>query len=37
MKGFNIGVITVYITEAAVYFLGDCEMAEVRYTPRPVP
>ena len=37
MKGFNIGVNTVYITEATALFLGEEEMAELRYTPRPVP
>ena len=32
-----MGVTTVYITEATAPFLGDSEMVELRYTPRPVP
>jgi hypothetical protein len=37
MKGFNIGVSMVYISEAIAPFLGECEIAELRYTPREVP
>jgi hypothetical protein len=37
MKGLSIGVITVDITEASAQFLGECEIAELRYTPKPVP
>ena len=37
MNGFSMGVTTVYITEAMAPFLGEEEMAELRYTPRPVP
>ena len=36
MKGFSIGVTTVYITEAVTL---ECELwvaAELRYTPKPV-
>ena len=31
MKGLNIGVTMVYISEATASFLRDCEMAELRY------
>ena len=36
MKGFSMGVSTVYITEATANFLEGCEMAELRYTSMPV-
>ena len=35
-EGVQHGVTTVYITEAAVSFLQDCEIAKLRYTPRPI-
>jgi hypothetical protein len=37
MKGFSIGVTTVYINEATTLFLGDWETAEPKYSPRAVP
>ena len=36
MKGFSIGMTTVYIMETTVPFLEEDETAELRYTPRPV-
>jgi len=37
MKGFSIGVTTVYITEATALFLGEDKTVELTYIPRPVP
>ena len=37
MKGFSIGMTTVYIKETTAPFLEEDETAELRYTPRPVP
>jgi hypothetical protein len=33
MKGFSIGVTTVYITEATAAFLGEDDTTEPRYSP----
>jgi hypothetical protein len=33
MKGFSIGVTTVYMIEATAQFLGEYDTAEPRYTP----
>jgi hypothetical protein len=37
MKGFNIGVIRVYIIEATAHFLEEDDILEERHTPKPVP
>jgi hypothetical protein len=37
MKGFSIGVTTVYITEDITPFLGECDIADPRYIPTLVP
>jgi hypothetical protein len=37
MKGFSIGMTTVYITEATALFLGEFDTVDARYTPNPVP
>ena len=37
MKGFSIGVATVYITEVIAVALEFCGLAELRYTPWLVP
>jgi hypothetical protein len=37
MKGFSIGVTTVYITEAIVPFWGEDNISAKKYTPMPVP
>ena len=36
MKGFSIGVTTVYITEAVALECEPGVAAELRYTPKPV-
>jgi hypothetical protein len=37
MKGFSMGMTTVYITEATALFLGDVDTTDPRYTPIAVP
>jgi hypothetical protein len=37
MKGLSIGATKVYNTEATITFLRECDITELRYTPRDVP